>query len=123
MQKGIVALALLATLAPPPGLAGRLRQRGDIRVRLEAHEDLFILGVRDATAFAGKQGHIGGAVNILMKEPGQRIGDLVDWQERAVVLVTRTDRQAAKAAALSMRNGFGDVHIARDGMTPWNAIG
>ncbi len=128
IQKGLVALALLAAVAFLPRLIGRLRQRPTLspeafKQRLDAHEDLLVLDVRTAADYVGEQGHIAGSRNIPLEELPGRLSELDDYLERPVALVCRTDRRSDKAAALLSRNGFADAHVVQGGMTAWNVAG
>jgi uncharacterized membrane protein YdjX (TVP38/TMEM64 family)/rhodanese-related sulfurtransferase len=128
VQKGLLALALLAVVAFLPRLIGQLRKRpmvdiDELKRRLEAGEDLLLLDVRNAADFVGEQGHVADATHIPLDELGKRLDEIVDYQEKPVVTICRTDRMSASAAQLLARNGFADVHVARMGMTDWNAKG
>jgi uncharacterized membrane protein YdjX (TVP38/TMEM64 family)/rhodanese-related sulfurtransferase len=128
IQKGLLALALLAVVAFLPRLIGRLRRRSTIDIpqlkqRLDAGEDLLVLDVRTPEDFAGEQGHIPRSTNIPVEELGTRLAEISDYQERPVITVCRTDRKSARAAQILTQNGFADVHIARLGMTGWNKQG
>jgi len=126
IQKGLLALALLAAVAFLPRLIGRLRQKPmlsipDLKQRIDAGEDLLVLDVRSAEDFVGEQGHIVTAKNIPLEELPARLEELAEYEERPIILVCRTDRRSAKAAQLLSRKGFADVHVAKGGMTDWNA--
>jgi uncharacterized membrane protein YdjX (TVP38/TMEM64 family)/rhodanese-related sulfurtransferase len=128
IQKGLLALALLAVVAFLPRLIGTLR-RGPmldtetLRRRLESEGNLLVLDVRTTEDFTGEQGHIDGAVNIPVEELQQRMDELGDHMERPVAIVCRTDRRSAKAALLLTEAGFADVHVVRGGMTKWLEAG
>ena len=128
IRKILLALALLAAVAFLPRLIARLRQGPmlsipELKEKLDAGEDLLVLDVRTPEDFIGEQGHIAQARNIPLEELPERIGEILDWEEKPVVLVCRTDRRSAKAAQILARHGFVDVHVARGGMTDWNANG
>jgi uncharacterized membrane protein YdjX (TVP38/TMEM64 family) len=125
IQKGLLALALLAVVAFLPRLIGRLRQKSllsipQVKQRLDAGEDILVLDVRTTEDFVGEQGHIAGAKNIPLEELPNHLAELAEYEERPIILVCRTDRRSAKAAQLLTRQGFADVHVAKDGMTDWN---
>jgi len=128
IQKGLLALALLAVVAFLPRLIGNLRRGAmlefeDFKRRFDASDDLLVLDVRPTDAFTGEQGHIDGAVNIPLEELPKRMAELGDYLERPVAIVCRTDRMSAKAALLLTEEGFADVHVVRGGMTKWNEAG
>ena len=124
IQKGLVALALLGTLAFLPRLVARLRQRpmlgvDELKQRLEAGADLLVLDVRTAADFDGDQGHLTVARNLPLEELPQRLEELEPYLERPIALVCRTDRRSAAAANILAKAGFADVHVVRGGMTDW----
>ncbi len=128
IQKGLMALALLAVVAFLPRLIGTLR-RGPMmeieafRQKKETDKDLLVLDVRTAEDFVGEQGHIDGAVNIPVEELQQRMAELGDYIERPVAIVCRTDKRSARAALLLAEEGFADVHVVHGGMTKWIEAG
>lgn len=124
IQKGLIALALLAAAAFLPRLIGKLRERpmlevDDLKRRLDAGEDLLVVDVRTAADFVGDQGHLAAARNIPLEELVERLDDLGEDPQRPIAIVCRTDRRSAKAAALLARRSFADVHVVRGGMTAW----
>lgn len=128
IQKGLLALALLAVVAFLPRLIaiirkGRLLPTDELKRRLDAGEDLLLLDVRKPEDYHGELGHIPGAVNIPLEELEQRLDELGDYQERPVATVCRTDRMSSAAARLLAQQGFADVHVVRKGMVSWNAQG
>jgi uncharacterized membrane protein YdjX (TVP38/TMEM64 family)/rhodanese-related sulfurtransferase len=128
IQKGMLALALLAVVAFLPRLIGTLRRgpmmnTDDFRQRLDIDKDLLVLDVRTSEDFIGEQGHINGAVNIPVEELQQRMAELGDHLEQPVTIVCRTDKRSAKAALLLTEEGFADVHVVHGGMTKWIEAG
>jgi len=124
IQKGMLALALLAVVAFLPRLIGNLRRgpmmnTDDFRQLLDTDKDLLVLDVRTAEDFIGEQGYIDGAVNIPVEELQQRMNEIGHYLEKPVAIVCRTDKRSAKAALLLTEEGFADVHIVRGGMTNW----
>lgn len=128
IQKGLLALALLAVVAFLPRLIGTLRrgptmETEEFRRRRETEQDLLVLDVRRAEDFVGEQGHIDGAVNIPVQELQQRMAEIGDHLEHPIAIVCRTDRRSARAALLLTEEGFADVHVVRGGMTKWIEAG
>jgi uncharacterized membrane protein YdjX (TVP38/TMEM64 family)/rhodanese-related sulfurtransferase len=128
IQKGMLALALLAVVAFLPRLIGNLRRgpmmdTDDFKRRLDTDKDLLVLDVRTAEDFIGEQGHIEEAVNIPVEELQQRMDEIGNYLEQPVAIVCRTDKKSAKAALLLTEEGFADVHIVRGGMTKWIEAG
>lgn len=124
VQKGLLALALLASVAFLPRLIGRWRQRlmlsiPQLKQRLDADEDLLVLDVRTAADFVGEQGHIPGAMNIPQETLADRLHELGDDKQRCLVLVCDNDQLAMQAVQFLARAGFTDVHVAKGGMAEW----
>ncbi|WP_029131821.1 VTT domain-containing protein [Sedimenticola selenatireducens] len=124
IQKGLLALALLAVVAFLPRLIAKLRERpmlevSELKQRLDAGENLLVLDVRTASDFVGEQGHLVAAQNLPLEELPARVEELEPWLEQTVALVCRTDRRSAKAAAILAGAGFSDVHVVGGGMTAW----
>jgi uncharacterized membrane protein YdjX (TVP38/TMEM64 family)/rhodanese-related sulfurtransferase len=125
IQKGLLALALLAVAMFLPRLISRLR-RGPMRSVEElkqrlADDAVLLLDVRPAADFIGEQGHIAGALNIPLEDLPQRLDEV--GRDRPIMLVCRTDRRSAQAAALLAQHGYADVQVVKNGMTAWNAQG
>lgn len=129
IRNGLIALALLAVVMFLPRLVKRLRGAKhslaavDLKRRLDAGEDLFVLDVRDVTDYAGKGGHIPGAKNIPLPEVQSRIGELEAWRRRPLAVVCRTNKMSGKAAELLRGEGFSQVLLVDDGMVGWSSNG
>jgi uncharacterized membrane protein YdjX (TVP38/TMEM64 family)/rhodanese-related sulfurtransferase len=128
IQKGMLALGLLALVAFLPRLISRLRQGkmlsvAELEQRLKGADAPLVLDVRGTGEFTGELGHIDGARNIPLDKFKQRIGELDDYRERPLAIVCHTDKRSAKAAQLLGRQGFADVHVVRGGMSAWNREG
>lgn len=128
IQKILLALALLAVVSFLPRFIGRMRRGPMLSVqalkkKLDQGDDLLVLDVRTAEDFIGEQGHIAQARNISLEELPNRTAELKDYMEHPVAIVCRTDKRSVKAAQLLTQKGFGDVHVARGGMTDWNKAG
>jgi rhodanese-related sulfurtransferase len=124
IQKGLVALALLAAAAFIPRLVAKLRERPMLEVEelkrlVEAGENLLVMDVRTAAEFVGEQGHMAFSHNLPLPELAARLDELGEDLDRPIAIVCRTDRRSAKAAALLARQGFSDIHVVRGGMTAW----
>jgi uncharacterized membrane protein YdjX (TVP38/TMEM64 family)/rhodanese-related sulfurtransferase len=124
IQKGLIALALLAALAFLPRLVARLRQQNwlqveEVKRRLETGEPLLILDVRTAADFEGAEGHLPGALNLPLEQLAARLAELGTDPERPIALFCRTDRRSAKAAAILARHGFAQAQVVQGGITAW----
>ncbi len=128
IQKGLLALALLAAVAFLPRLIGKLRKQPmldvpELKRRLDAGEKLLVLDVRNTPDYVGELGHIAGATNIPLSELATRLDEIADFQELPIVTVCRTDRMSTTAAQLLAQKGFANVQVIRQGMTDWNKNG
>lgn len=128
IQKGLLALALLAAVAFLPRLIGKLRKPPmldvpELKRRLDAGEDVLVLDVRPLDGFTGDLGHISGVTHIPLNELEQRLHELDAYQEKPIVTVCRTDRMSSQAAQLLAQKGFTKVVVAKMGMTDWNKQG
>jgi uncharacterized membrane protein YdjX (TVP38/TMEM64 family) len=127
LRHGLGALALLAVAMFLPRLARRLRQgaRGpmiDIEAfeqQLEGNGSITVIDVRAVDEYLGELGHIPRSVNIPLAELPGRLNELQAMKQRPLVLVCRTDKRSAKAAALLRAAGFGRVEVLKGGMEQW----
>ena len=128
IQKIMLAFALLAVVGFLPSLIGRLR-RGpmmdveNVKQKLDAYEDALLLDVRTAEDYVGEQGHVKGSILIPVEELEQRLLEIEGFQDKAVMIICRTDNRSAKAAQILSKHGYADVHIVKQGMTDWIAKG
>jgi rhodanese-related sulfurtransferase len=127
----LLGLALLAAVAFVPRVVRRLRgeetvrwiEVGELAGRLDAARAIAVIDVRGPDEFAGPLGHIPSARNVPLAELPHRIQALGSPAETPVVLVCKTDRRSASAAALLQEAGFRDVVVLRGGMVRWNEVG
>jgi uncharacterized membrane protein YdjX (TVP38/TMEM64 family)/rhodanese-related sulfurtransferase len=130
IRYGLIALALLAAVAFLPRLVRRLRAGGpprwievdDLASRL-GDGSVKVIDVRGPDEFTGPLGHIGAALNLPVGELPSRLIEISALKDRPVILVCRTDKRSASAAALLRDAGFRDVHVLRGGMERWNQNG
>ena len=124
IQKALLGLALLAAVAFLPRLIGNLRKGtmiavDELRQRIDSADQLLLLDVRSEEDFVGEQGRIEPSLNIPLEALQGRLEEIGGYQELPVLIVCRTDKRSARAAQLLLREGFGDVHVVRGGMTDW----
>lgn len=129
IQKGLLALALLALVAFLPRLIKRLRgaptpsagklSSADLKARLERRDDITVLDVRPAKDYAGELGHIPGSLNIPIDELPKRLPELDIYRDRPLAVVCRTNRMSGKAVQLLRETGFKQALLVDDGMVGW----
>ena len=128
IREGLIAVALIAATLFLPRLARRLRRTGPALIeldaleqRLERREALTVIDVRGEDEYNGDLGHIPASLNIPLPDLPKRIAGLQALKDRALVLVCRTDKRSAKAAALLTAAGFKRVEVLRGGIERWNS--
>lgn len=82
-----------------------------------------IVDVRGPDEFHGPLGHVANALNLPVGELPQRLMEINALKDKPIILVCRTDKRSATAAALLRGSGFHDVHVLRGGMEQWNENG
>lgn len=127
IQKGLLALALLAVVVFVPRIISRFRQGPtlsieDLNERLLQNDELLLLDVRSAADYRGELGHVSGSRNIPLEELEARLSELSAYLEKPVALICTTDRRSKKAAQLLTKQGFADLHVVTGGMTLWNKM-
>jgi uncharacterized membrane protein YdjX (TVP38/TMEM64 family)/rhodanese-related sulfurtransferase len=128
IRYGLMGLGLLAAVAFVPRLLQRFKNErpvcwievGELVPRLHAAGTIAVIDVRGPDEFAGPLGHIANARNVPLPELPARVAELGSLVETPVVLVRKTDRRSASAAAILDEAGFRDVFVLRGGMVRWN---
>ncbi|WP_456416691.1 VTT domain-containing protein [Thiolapillus sp.] len=125
IQKGLLALALLAMVAFLPRLVSRFRQGdnmdiNELKKQLASDPLLLLLDVRSSGDFTGEPGRIDKAVNIPLEELDSRMEDLSAFRHKPIALICTTDRRSRKAARILRKNGFSKVRVVSGGMHQWN---
>jgi uncharacterized membrane protein YdjX (TVP38/TMEM64 family) len=92
VQKGFLALALLAAVALLPSLVRRWRQPGKIspqqlQTLLSQSESPLVLDVRNPDEFVGERGHITDAVLCPLPELDKHLDELTAYRTRTIVTV------------------------------------
>ncbi|MGO9057212.1 MAG: VTT domain-containing protein [Candidatus Binataceae bacterium] len=129
IRNGLIALALLATVAFLPRLVRRLRasrefiDTPELKRRLEQAPQSIVIDVRGPDEFEGPLGHIPGARNIALSELSSEVQTLSALKDSPLVFVCKTDKRSAKAARLLREAGFHQVSVLRGGMESWQRCG
>ena len=128
IRSGLIALAVLAIIAFLPRLVRRLQGGGEPRwngaealaSRLKDGADMTVIDVRGPDEFSGPLGHIPDALNLPVGALPNRLMEIKALADRPIILVCRTDKRSASAAAVLREAGFRDVRVLRGGMQQWN---
>lgn len=90
--------------------------------RLTAGPPMLLIDVRGPDEFNAPPGHLPGAINIPLPELPGRIAEVLA-HAGPVVLVCKTDRRSAAAAATLLASGLRDVAVLRGGTDGWHRQG
>jgi uncharacterized membrane protein YdjX (TVP38/TMEM64 family)/rhodanese-related sulfurtransferase len=130
IQKGLLALGLLALVVFIPRMVKRMRAPkfpyldiSDLRQRLDQNEELLLLDVRTHEEYNGEMGHIAHSQNISVENLHNQSEFLQSNRERPIAIICRTERRSLQAAEILAREGFTHVAIVRGGMVKWNHAG
>ncbi len=129
LRYGLLGLGVLAMIAFLPRILRRFRARQPVWIEAEelqrqltAGDRLMLLDVRQPDEFGSPPGHLPGAVNVPLAELAGRTLDLARRSQR-IVVVCKTDRRSARAAAELVAAGLKDVAILRGGTDGWHQRG
>ena len=78
-----------------------------------------IVDIRDNKEFGN--GHIAGAVNVPFAAIDSRVGELVPFKEKPIVLVCKMGQHAGSIGRKLRSQGFEDVRRLSGGMAEWGA--
>jgi uncharacterized membrane protein YdjX (TVP38/TMEM64 family) len=129
IQKGLLALALLALVAFLPTLIKRLRSApidaptltvAELKQRLDRGEDVLVLDMRGEDERHGPLGHIAGSIGMTPAELPAREIELRDRMSRPIAVVCRTDRRSAQAINTLKPLGYSGLLLVPGGMEAWN---
>lgn len=83
---------------------------------------LLLVDVRQPEEFAAPPGHLPGAINLPLDDLAAHTAELAARQQ-PIVLVCKTDRRSARAAAELRAAGLRDIAVLRGGTDGWHALG
>ncbi len=93
----------------------------ELRQRL-ALGDVLLVDVRQPEEFTAPPGHLPGAINVPLGSLSAHTGELAA-RGQPIVVVCKTDRRSARAAAELLAAGLPDVAVLRGGTDGWHAHG
>ena len=127
VQKGLMALGLVALLAFFPRVVRRLRSysftwldAAQLPERIGNGAALMIIDLRGPDEFNGELGHLGGGRKHPDRRASRRIGDFDQFKKQEVVLGCRTKTRSARAAVTLKQARFRNVAVLRGGMAEWS---
>lgn len=104
-----------------PGQPGWI-ETGELQRRLAAGDRPLLVDVRQPEEFTSPPGHLPGARNVPLAELASRTAELAALR-RPIVVVCKTDRRSARAAADLVAAGLQDVAVLRGGTDGWHQQG
>jgi uncharacterized membrane protein YdjX (TVP38/TMEM64 family)/rhodanese-related sulfurtransferase len=127
IRYGALGLAALALVAFLPRLLQRFKEQSagfmsvcELKRSSASDQQPVIVDVREPDEFFGPLGHIPGALNIPVNELPNRLREVTSTPRLPIVIVCRTDKRSAKAAAMLRSSGVRDVWVLRGGMEQWS---
>jgi uncharacterized membrane protein YdjX (TVP38/TMEM64 family) len=132
IQKGLLALALLALVAFLPALIKRLRTTPinaptltvvELKQRLDRGEDILVLDMRGEDERHGSLGHIASSKGMTLNELAAREIELHEHKNRPIAVVCRTDRRSSQAIVRLKPLGYTGLLLVPGGMEAWNRSG
>lgn len=86
-------------------------------LQLINHKNALVLDVRENDEY--KSGHVLNAIHIPLGKLKGRIGELLKYQDRPIVVVCRSGNRSATACAILGKQGFAQAHNLAGGMVAW----
>lgn len=118
-------LAVILIMLAGSALGSRLRGYTQVEpadaVRLFNHEDAVMLDVREDKEFA--EGHILDSIHIPLGKLGQRLDELANLREKAIIVSCRSGHRSATACARLRKEGFETVYNLKGGVLAWQNAG
>jgi rhodanese-related sulfurtransferase len=129
LRYALLGVGVLAVIAFLPRLFRRFRPTelvwigsDELQRRLAAGDQVMLLDVRQPDEFSSPPGHLPGAVNVPLAELADRTSDLARHQQ-PIMVVCKTDRRSARAAAELLAAGLKGVAVLRGGTDGWHQHG
>ena len=124
----VVGLGFFAIRFLPRLLAGvPFVGANDVKRLLDAGQQVVILDVRSARAFAGAKGHAAGAVNVPLRELSGRLLEIASrlgpYKGEPVLIMARNEEGTPTAARALKKAGFTNVSVVKGGFNRWRAMG
>ena len=92
----------------------------DLKARLDSHESLVLVDVRQPEEFA-QDGHVSGARLLPLPTLSSRLGELP--KDAPIVCICRSGSRSQVACEMLQRKGFTDITNVSGGMMAWQRAG
>ncbi len=129
LHYALLGLGVLAMIAFLPRLFRRFRtqqpawiETDELQRQLAAGDRVMLLDVRQPDEFTAPPGHLPGAINVPLGALAGQTPELVR-RNQPIVVVCKTDRRSARAAAELLAAGLKDVRVLRGGTDGWHRRG
>ena len=86
-------------------------------LQLINHKNALVLDVSENDEY--KAGHVLNAIHIPLGKLKERIGELLKYQDRPIVVVCRSGNRSATACAILGKQGFTQAHNLAGGIVAW----
>ena len=86
-------------------------------LQLINHKNALVLDVRENDEY--KSGHVLNAIHIPLGKLKGRIGELLKYQDRPIVVVCRSGNRSATACTILGKQGFAQAHNLAGGVVAW----
>jgi rhodanese-related sulfurtransferase len=120
-----LALAIILFMLMGGALGSRLRGYSQVEpvdaVRIFNHEDAVMLDVREDKEYA--EGHILDSLHIPLGKLGDRLDELANMREKAIIVSCRSGHRSATACARLRKEGFETVYNLKGGVLAWQNAG
>jgi len=113
----IIALLLLIYEESKVRGMGGSRLTPPLATRMINSEEAVVLDIRDASMFA--QGHIAGAVNMLVANLECNPKRLENYKQRPVIVVCATGQKSVSIMNKLRKQGFDKVYVLQGGINGW----
>jgi rhodanese-related sulfurtransferase len=119
------ALAIILAMLAGNTLGSRLRGYRQLEpvdaVRVFNHEDAVMLDVREDKEYT--DGHILDSLHIPLGKLNDRMDELANMREKAIIVSCRSGHRSASACAKLRKEGFETVYNLKGGVLAWQNAG
>ena len=116
----LAVIIVLLTLDPLRRRSGGIQSVSAVQLpQLMNHEGAIVLDVGEPTEF--KKGHIPKAINMPVSQLKNDLGRLEKYRTKdtPIVLSSRTNQHANRAAAILRKNNFSNLYTLSGGLVSW----